>query len=187
MAVIRAMVKLNGCFVIQRGAPLLYCNFFQKMAKHGGNKMAKGSEVQNTIFENLVKHLVEVEEQKEKLLEEYFPEPSKERDELKKLIANYIKNLESLIEESHKSAATNTSLPFVAIGSEVEIQDLSTQEVQRFRLVTPFSGEIGGNDVSYISPVGRALLLKRVGDEVTANVPAGILRYKINSIKWHGD
>ncbi|MBC7346645.1 MAG: GreA/GreB family elongation factor [Clostridia bacterium] len=149
--------------------------------------MARGFEVSKTLFENLVKHLVEVEEQKDKLLGEYFQEPSKERDELEKLIDNYIKHIESLIKQANKSDTAGASLPFVTIGSEVEIQDLSTQEVHRFRLVAPFSTSVGGGDISYISPVGKALLLKRVGDEVTVNAPAGVFRYKIKSIKWRGD
>ncbi|NPV28396.1 MAG: GreA/GreB family elongation factor [Firmicutes bacterium] len=149
--------------------------------------MTRGFEVSKAFFENLVKHLVEVEEQKDKLLEEYFQEPSKERDELEKLIDNYIKHVESLLKKAHKSETASASLPFVTIGSEVEIQDLSTQEVHRFRLVAPFSTGVGGGDISYISPVGKALLLKRVGDEVTVNAPAGVFRYKIKSIKWQGD
>ncbi|NPV30675.1 MAG: transcription elongation factor GreAB, partial [Firmicutes bacterium] len=62
--------------------------------------MTRGFEVSKAFFENLVKHLVEVEEQKDKLLEEYFQEPSKERDELEKLIDNYIKHVESLLKKA---------------------------------------------------------------------------------------
>lgn len=149
--------------------------------------MAKNFEVSEDIFENLVKHLVEVEEQKGKLLDEYFPVPSKERDELKKLLDCYIKHIELFIKQARKLETECASLPFVIVGSEVEIQDLSTQEVHHFRLVAPFSMSIGGGDMSFISPVGKALLLKKVGDEVTVNAPAGVFLYKIKSIKWHGD
>ncbi|MBE3555360.1 MAG: GreA/GreB family elongation factor [Thermicanus sp.] len=149
--------------------------------------MIRGFEVPKSIFEGLVKHLVELEKQKDELLEDFFPIPSKERDELEKLIDLYIKQVELLIQEARKSETAGSSLPFVTVGSEVELQDLSTLEVHRFRLVTPFSSDTEGDDVSCISPVGKALLLKRVGDEVTVHAPAGVFRYKIVSIKWHGD
>ncbi|MCR4419424.1 MAG: GreA/GreB family elongation factor [Clostridia bacterium] len=47
-----------------------------------------------------------------------------------------------------------------------------------------FSRNVGGGD---ISPVGKALLLRRVGDEVTVNAPAGVFRYQIRSIRWRRD
>ncbi|MDO9536122.1 MAG: hypothetical protein Q7J85_12525 [Bacillota bacterium] len=80
-------------------------------------------------FENLVKHLVEIEEGKNKLLEQYFPEPSKERHEIEKLFEDYTKHIGQLIENANKSQTTDNKVPFVTIGSEVEIQDLSDQEV----------------------------------------------------------
>lgn len=55
----------------------------------------------------------------------------------------------------------------------------------RYSKISPFSPgnfliqlSLGGGDISYISPVGKELLLKRVGDEVKVNVPAGVFRSK---------
>ncbi|QGP92215.1 Transcription elongation factor GreA [Neomoorella glycerini] len=137
-------------------------------------------------FENLVKHLVEVEEGKNKLVEQYFPEPSKERNEFVKLIEDYIKQIDQLIRNVNKSQTAGGQVPFVTIGSEVEVQDLDTQEVLKFCIVNPFHNSIGERDVSYISPVGKSLLLKKVGDEVEVNAPGGVFRYKIKSIQLRG-
>ncbi|MEW6624635.1 MAG: GreA/GreB family elongation factor [Bacillota bacterium] len=139
------------------------------------------------IFENLVKHMVEIEEGKKKLLEEYYPETSTERNEIEKLIDNYIKHLDQLIRKTKKSQTTDSKIPFVTIGSEVEIQDLSNLEVFRYRIVSPFCVSMREGDVSCLSPVGKSLLLKKVDDEVEVTAPGGVFRYKIKSIQLLGD
>lgn len=138
-------------------------------------------------FENLVKHLVEVEEGKNKLLEQYFPEPSKERKEFEKLIEDYIRQIDQLIRNVDTSQTADSKVPFVTIGSEVEVQDLIDQEVYKYRIVSPFNSSVKEGDVSYLSPVGKSLLLKKVGDEVEVNAPGGVFRYKIKSIQLRGD
>ncbi len=138
------------------------------------------------IFENLVKHLVEIEEGKKKLIEKYFLDPSKERDEIEQLIDDYIKRIEQLIKNAKKSQTADNNVPFVTIDSEVEVQDLADQEVFKYRIVSPFHSNVREGDISYLSPVGKSLLLKKVGDEVKVNAPGGIFHYKIKSIQLQG-
>ncbi len=136
-----------------------------------------------TTFENLVKHLVDIEEGKNKLLEQYFSGLSKERHEFEKLFEDYIKHIGQLIENASVSQTEDSKVPFVTIGSEVEIQDLSCQEVFKYRIVHPLNDQIKGGDVSYLSPIGRSLLLKKLGDEVEVKAPGGVYNYRIKSIK----
>ena len=139
-----------------------------------------------TIFENLVKHLVEIEDGKKKLLKEYYPEQSTERNEIEMLIEVYIKHVEQLIRNASKSQTTDNKIPFVTIGSEVKIQDLFDQEIFEYRIVSPFHS-VSAGDISYLSPVGKALLLKKVDDEIEVKAPGGLFRYKIKSIQLQGD
>ncbi|GAB7389021.1 hypothetical protein BSNK01_28590 [Bacillaceae bacterium] len=134
------------------------------------------------VFEKLVKHLVEVEEGKNKLVEQYYPEPSKERYDIERLIRDYINKVNQLIKNVNQSEMTDNRVPFVTIGSEVEIQDLDDQEVFKYRIVSPWEETLREEDVSYLSPVGKSLLLKKVGDEIQVNAPGGVFRYKIKSI-----
>lgn len=142
-------------------------------------------QLSRACFDSLVKHLVDIEEKKNSIIDEYFPEPSKKRDELKKLFDTYIKQVEQLITSVSKAGSSkNNYLPFVTIGSEVEVQNLDNNEVYKYRLVSPFQNDTDSFDgVSYLSPVGRALLLKKVNDEVVVNAPAGVFNYKIKSVK----
>ncbi len=134
-------------------------------------------------FECLVKHLVEIEEGKNKLLDEIFPRPSKEREEFEILLKDYIKQVDDLIRKVKKSSKAGNKLPFVTIGSEVEIQNLSNNETYKYRIIAPFRGSVKDGNISYLSPVGKSLLLRKVGEEVEVEAPGGIFRYKIKSIR----
>ncbi len=68
------------------------------------------------------------------------------------------------------------------IGSEVEVQDHETNDVFKFKIVPPFQGSAGNNDVSYLSPIGKSLLLKKVGDKAVVKAPGGEFCYEIISI-----
>ena len=136
------------------------------------------------VFENLLLHLVNMEHDKNKLVDEYFPGQTRERNRFMDLLDNYITKIDSLI-RNNLSIGENSdnTLPFVVINSRVEVRDMKTNEVFYYRMVTPYNNkEI--NDVSIFSPVGKSLLLKKVGDEVTINTPGGKLKYKIQTIRF---
>ncbi|NLC07916.1 MAG: GreA/GreB family elongation factor [Syntrophomonadaceae bacterium] len=133
--------------------------------------------------EKLISHLVDIEDKKDQLIEEYFPNPSKERSEFKELLSNYLNKINLLIKNVSIVEAAENDFPFVIVGSEVEVQDLENDDAFSFRIVPPFQDTLGSNDVSILSPVGRNLLLKKVNDQVIIKAPAGEFRYQIKSIK----
>lgn len=135
-------------------------------------------------FEKLVKQLVEMEEGKSKILDDYFSEPSTERTEMAAFIENYIEKVEQLIGNADKSETADNDIPFVTIGSEVEIEDIIDKESFKYRIMSPFSGDINDGDISYLSPVGKSLLLKGIGDEVEVKAPGGVFQYIIKSIRF---
>lgn len=67
----------------------------------------------------------------------------------------------------------------VYILSVVKLHDLKTKETIEYRLVSPEEADFEKNKISLTSPIGKALMGKKVGDLVKVNVPAGILEYKI--------
>lgn len=143
--------------------------------------MAKFS-LSKAALESLIKHLVEIEEGKDKLLEQYFSELSQERSEFSDFIENYISHIDRLIKGAANSQAADNKIPFVTIGSEVELQDLANQEVFKYHIVSPLNGSVKAGDVSFLSPVGKSLLLKKAGDTIEVKAPGGIFRYKILSV-----
>ncbi|MBU0518343.1 transcription elongation factor GreA [bacterium] len=71
----------------------------------------------------------------------------------------------------------------ISMLSTVELKDLKRKKNVTYTLVSAEETDIDNNRISVQSPVGKALIGKRVGDEVTVEVPAGILQFKILSNK----
>lgn len=129
-------------------------------------------------------HMVNMEHDKNKLVDEYFPEQTRERNRFRDLLDNYIAKIDFLIRNDISIGEdSDNSLPFVVINSRIEVLDMSTNEVFYYRMVTPYNNK-DVSDVSIFSPVGKSLLLKKVGDEVTITTPGGKLKYKVQSIRF---
>lgn len=71
----------------------------------------------------------------------------------------------------------------VYILSRVTVKDLKTNRESRYTLVSPEESNFEENKISVTSPVGKALLGKKVGEVVRIAVPAGVLEYKIIAIE----
>jgi transcription elongation factor GreA len=77
-------------------------------------------------------------------------------------------------EEAHHSSR-------VQLGSTVTVANQDGHEEQ-YTIVGSAEANPSQGRISNESPVGRALLGKRVGDEVKANVPAGTFHFTITAI-----
>ena len=64
----------------------------------------------------------------------------------------------------------------------VKLRDLKTKEEFTYKLVSPEEADLDQDKISVVSPIGKALLGKKVNDELEIIVPAGKLRYKILEI-----
>lgn len=72
----------------------------------------------------------------------------------------------------------------VAFGAKVRVLDLDTEEEKEFHLVGPEEADVKNGKISITSPVGKALIGKEVGDQVTIKAPAKTLNYEILSISF---
>ncbi len=70
----------------------------------------------------------------------------------------------------------------VQIGSTVTVTEGKGKKPQQFTIVGSAEVDAKLGRISNESPVGRALLGKRVGDEIQVAVPKGVLRYSISKI-----
>ena len=72
----------------------------------------------------------------------------------------------------------------VYFGAVVELEDTGSGEVVRYRIVGPDETDAKAGWISIDSPLARALLKKRLDDEVEAHLPAGPKRYVITAIEY---
>jgi transcription elongation factor GreA len=68
------------------------------------------------------------------------------------------------------------------LGSEVTVENLEGGEEIRYTLVIPELADGNRSFVSMASPVGKALMNRRVGDTVTITIPRGTLEYEVRRI-----
>ena len=72
----------------------------------------------------------------------------------------------------------------VCLLSRVEFTNLSTDARMRFKIVSPHEMDLEAGKISLKSPIGAALMGKRVGEIAEARVPSGILHLRIESITF---
>lgn len=70
----------------------------------------------------------------------------------------------------------------VGYGSSVVLQNLDSRQRVSYTLLTGDVIDLDEDQVSLASPVGQALLGRKVGDRVCVQAPAGTLRYRIVSL-----
>lgn len=67
----------------------------------------------------------------------------------------------------------------------VKIKNLKTNKEVEYKIVPENESSIKENKISSESPIGKALMNKRVGDKVDVNVPAGKLEFELLNIRCH--
>lgn len=71
----------------------------------------------------------------------------------------------------------------VQVGNRVKVLDEEFNEELEYTIVGSTEVDLSQNKISNESPVGAALLGAKKGQELEISVPAGILKYKVLSIK----
>ena len=71
----------------------------------------------------------------------------------------------------------------VQLLSKVEMTNLSNNSRMTYTLVSPHEANIREGKISIKSPIGQALMGRKVGDVVEVRVPAGTLKLRIDSIQ----
>ena len=71
----------------------------------------------------------------------------------------------------------------VSIGVTVSVEDLEYGDVMEYTIVGTAESDPLNNKISNESPVGRAIIGKKIGTIVDVSVPAGVIQYKILDIR----
>jgi len=70
----------------------------------------------------------------------------------------------------------------VMFGCTVVLENLSTEEEIRYQLVGPDESDVRQRRISVSSPLGKAMIGKKVGDEIVVQAPGGQRRYELVDI-----
>jgi transcription elongation factor GreA len=72
----------------------------------------------------------------------------------------------------------------VIFGSTVKVQDLNVNTETSYRLVGQDEANISKNLIFYKSPIGKALVGKKIGDLVSVDTPSGERNFEIKEVKY---
>jgi len=95
-----------------------------------------------------------------------------------------IADLETKLSLAEVIDASKLNLDTVAIGANVKVEDLDRKAKDEFLLVGEGEVREGMDTVSVTSPLGQALIGKKVGELAEVQAPRGKIRYKILSLKY---
>ena len=91
--------------------------------------------------------------------------------ERQQLVQARLGQLHQRLAQLAQLANTEAPMDRVGLGSKVTVLDLSTNETEVYQLVLAEMMDIDAGHISLASPLGRALLDRRVGDEVSLRLP----------------
>ena len=94
-----------------------------------------------------------------------------------------IEELEKLLKNAEVVVEDEIELDKISIGCQVKVYDLEFDEEIEFRLVGSTEANSLQNKISNESPVGHALLGRKVGDVVDVETQAGVIQYRVLDIK----
>ncbi len=93
-----------------------------------------------------------------------------------------VRRLRSILEVAEILPEDQIPRDEIGIGSSFILQNLTLKESGAFSLVSPVEVDLDLGKISVASPVGRLLLGKKEGDEITADLPWGKTRFRIIAI-----
>ncbi len=94
-----------------------------------------------------------------------------------------ISKLEDLLSRAQVVDTTNLPEDEVHILSTVVVKNMNNQKEFKYILVSPEEADFQQGKIALTSPVGQALMGKKSGEIVQANVPAGVINFEILSIE----
>lgn len=144
-------------------------------------------------YDKLVAELKELEAQVPKVkdaiaearamgdLSENFEYHAAKREQGKLL--SRIRFKQKVLENARVIDKSRLSSDSIGLLSQVEITNLANNAHMTYTIVNSHEANLREGKISIKSPIGQALLNKKVGDIVEVHVPAGILKLKIDDIK----
>jgi transcription elongation factor GreA len=94
-----------------------------------------------------------------------------------------IEELEKLLKNAEVVVEDEIDLDKINIGCKVKVYEVDEDEEMEFKIVGSSEANSLQNKISNESPVGQALMGKKVGDVVEVETQSGVIQYKVLEIQ----
>ena len=99
-------------------------------------------------------------------------------------IESRISELERKLADARIIETAGRTSETVVFGATVLLLELEARQKKQYMLVGQDEADLKNGKISVQSPVGKALIGKRVGDQVTVTTPAKIVEYEVVEIRF---
>ena len=99
--------------------------------------------------------------------------------ERQRLVESRISLLKKRVSDIHLMNLDRIPHDRVGFGSTVHLKDAASGAVTVYQLVMPEDADVEHGLISTASPIGRALLNKEEGEEVTVTTPSGSRKFEV--------
>jgi transcription elongation factor GreA len=107
----------------------------------------------------------------------------KSAKEMQKVLMRRKEELEAQLTRARGTDFSNARTDVVSIGTVVQCTDVNENKIETFTLLGAWDFDADKGIISYLTPVGQALLNKKVGDEVEFEVHGARHRHRIEKIE----
>jgi len=98
------------------------------------------------------------------------------------LLEARIQRLEGDLANARVIDETTIDTSKVSVLTKVTVTNLNNKKQMTYHLVSEQEADLKVGKISVTSPIGKGLLGKHVGDEAEVQVPAGVLKFKVENI-----
>ncbi len=164
-----------------------------KSVSTGRKDIVESISVTKEGYEKLQDELVSLKEQRQEAIKEMtkaaadkdFREnaPLHAAREKRGMLEGRIIELEATLKAAEIIDKNNQSSEGVDIGKTFILANLDKGVEIRYTLVGPREADPANNKISTVSPIGKAVLGKKIGEIVEINAPAGKLKYQLKEIE----
>lgn len=104
--------------------------------------------------------------------------------ERQSFIEGRIQYLNSVVVAAQVIDPTSLKFPHVVFGATVKLEDADSGQEVTYKIVGVDEADIAKNKISIASPLARAMISKKVGDEIKVTTPKGNSIYEIRGIEY---
>ncbi|QQE73180.1 GreA/GreB family elongation factor [Brevibacillus composti] len=136
----------------------------------------------NSMHRRLVEQLVFFDEQRIPFLDLHFAGKHNERQKANQWLDQYVSTVESLLKDT--SGSDTSTLPKVVIGSEVTLHYVDEGLDESLTICFPEQTDPDLGRISFLSPMGRQLLMNPVNEPIRLEMPMGAQEVVVRSIRF---
>ncbi|WP_028584490.1 transcription elongation factor GreA [Desulfogranum mediterraneum] len=149
------------------------------MSKAGNQRLREELEQLERVDRFEVVRAIEVAREHGDLKENAEYHAAKERQSM---IEGRIMELKDKLGRAEVIDCSKVSIDRAVFGTVITLMDMDSDESVTYQLLGPEEADVKKGSISVLSPLGRSMLGKEIGDEVRAKTPGGVREFEVMEI-----